>query len=312
MPRTTKMDSLDQVNKSLNGVMVTLEKMPSQLLAQRPAEDWTGVTSTAERRKLQNRLNQRAYRQRRNKWRGRSQPTTTSPSSGGEEEIPRKQTDSSPEDVLATMKGHLLTPSAEQRALAYSLLHRIYTNYSLRSPRVSDLQLLITLNVLNAMAHNAAKLGIPSEGLCRDEFISPFNLVGPSSVTQTIEDSTSSLPPPSLRPTALQMKISHHPWIDLIPFPCIRNNFLTALLTYEETGFDEDELCHDMCEVERGTPSDEKPLMIVWGAPWDPMGWEASLPFLRKWGWLIKGCEAEILESTNYWREKRGERRLAF
>jgi len=37
--------------------------MAPQLQARKPDEDWTGVTSTVERRRLQNRLNQRAYRQ---------------------------------------------------------------------------------------------------------------------------------------------------------------------------------------------------------------------------------------------------------
>jgi hypothetical protein len=37
-----------------------LQKMPHQSQVQASGEDWAGVTSTAERRKLQNRLNQRA------------------------------------------------------------------------------------------------------------------------------------------------------------------------------------------------------------------------------------------------------------
>lgn len=41
---------------------ITLGLMPQQTEVRRPNDDWTGVTSTAERRKLQNRLNQRAYR----------------------------------------------------------------------------------------------------------------------------------------------------------------------------------------------------------------------------------------------------------
>lgn len=43
--------------------MVVVETMPQLLNAHNPTEDWTGVTSAAVRRKLQNRLNQRAHRQ---------------------------------------------------------------------------------------------------------------------------------------------------------------------------------------------------------------------------------------------------------
>ena len=41
--------------------MLTLELMPEQLGVRIVGDDWTGTTSTKERRKLQNRLNQRAY-----------------------------------------------------------------------------------------------------------------------------------------------------------------------------------------------------------------------------------------------------------
>jgi len=40
---------------------LTLEPMPQQLGVRVAGDDWTGITSTKERRKLQNRLNQRAY-----------------------------------------------------------------------------------------------------------------------------------------------------------------------------------------------------------------------------------------------------------
>lgn len=41
---------------------IQLARMSQRAEVLRPADDWTGVTSTAERRKLQNRLSQRRYR----------------------------------------------------------------------------------------------------------------------------------------------------------------------------------------------------------------------------------------------------------
>lgn len=41
--------------------LVTFEPMAQQLDVRSPGDDWTGVTSSKERRKLQNRLNQRLY-----------------------------------------------------------------------------------------------------------------------------------------------------------------------------------------------------------------------------------------------------------
>lgn len=42
---------------------IHLSQMPHQVELRDWGEDWTGMASAAERRKLQNRLNQRAYRE---------------------------------------------------------------------------------------------------------------------------------------------------------------------------------------------------------------------------------------------------------
>lgn len=72
-----------------------------------------------------------------------------------------------------------------------------------------------------------------------------------------------------------------------------------------EAGFDDDELCVDVMEIYHAD-QENRPTLMVWGESWDGMGWEASAPFLKKWGWLLEGCP-DVLKSTNLWREKRGE-----
>ena len=42
--------------------VIAVNFMPQQAQVLQPEDDWTGVVSTAKRRRLQNRLNQRAYR----------------------------------------------------------------------------------------------------------------------------------------------------------------------------------------------------------------------------------------------------------
>lgn len=44
--------------------VIPLARMPQQATVQTQEEDWTGITDRTERRKLQNRLNQRALRMR--------------------------------------------------------------------------------------------------------------------------------------------------------------------------------------------------------------------------------------------------------
>jgi len=173
------------------------------------------------------------------------------------------------------------------------------------APRPTRLPTLVQLNVFSALTRNAAALGVSKEWLA-DDTISPFSRHGPD-LGLFFPGMASSVPyPDSLRPTALQVAVPHHPWIDLLPIPRLRDNILCA--TVEPDALDEDDLCYDLVEV---TGESDKASLIVWAEPWNPRGWEVSVAFLRKWGWLLKGCP-EILEATNYWREKRGEKRLAF
>ncbi|PKK45945.1 hypothetical protein CI102_9126, partial [Trichoderma harzianum] len=105
----------------------------------------------------------------------------------------------------------------------------------------------------------------------------------------------------SLPPTALQRSIPHHPWIDILPYPQIRDNLLRlesgVSTTMEKRQYDADSLCHWMSGL------------ILWGDPWDLASWEVTAEFLNEWGWTLEGC-VDLFRSTDYWRARRGERPL--
>ncbi|KAK3934274.1 hypothetical protein QBC46DRAFT_400251 [Diplogelasinospora grovesii] len=286
-----------------------------------PGDDWTGVTSTAERKKRQNRLNQRAYRRRKQAERDvRQMPARVAflqacaEAQGnrhvllqgqGEMQI-QQYPDNSPTSAgsrnTTPPDGPLLLTCPRRRAHAHDLLRQAYEDYSLSAPRPSHLPVLIRLNVLNALACNAVSMGFPPEGLCRDEFISPYSEQGPPNPHSPVPRTSC---PKTLLPTAAQRTISHHPWIDLFPFPRFRDNALHGVAAGV---FDEDELCGDILDV-NAPDTGAKAALITWGEPSDFRGWEASVEFLRKWGWLFRGCP-ELIEATNYWRAKRGEKTL--
>ncbi|KAL2834687.1 hypothetical protein BJY01DRAFT_239078 [Aspergillus pseudoustus] len=155
-----------------------------------------------------------------------------------------------------------------------------HTQYMLGSPRTDILFHPIQFNFIKALVQNMQVLGLTSE-LLHDDAISPFNLTGP---WQCDIDPALLV---SLRPTTIQRTVVHHPWLDLLPIPEMRDNLISA-----GESCDEIQLCLDM----KGHGM----------AHSDHMG---IIPFVRAWGWTLRGC-VDLFHSTNTWRARRNERLL--
>lgn len=112
--------------------------------------------------------------------------------------------------------------------------------------------------------------------------------------------------PPELLPTTLQKSIPHAYWIDIFPCHIMRDNLIRLYGQY-----DTHDLHHDLAKsLYEGFVDGEQRGCMVWGEPWTVNGWEVSEGFVKKWGFLLKGCLG-LLASTNRWRESRGEDGLA-
>jgi hypothetical protein len=196
---------------------------------------------------------------------------------------------------LKLLRKHSLSISQIQNIMnQYEMLSR--RDYLLGSPRVDQLLTLIQFNVFRALLSNTNTMGFGFAWLEDEDALSPFLLPRPTELST----------PASLLPTALQRTIPHHPWIDLFPFPHMRDNLLLA---EARGGYDEWGLCNDLVDF-CNVPA-EKTGLIVWTEPWDPSGWEVSEAFLQNWPWVLSGCR-ELMVSTNFWRERRGEETLAW
>lgn len=137
--------------------------------------------------------------------------------------------------------------------------------------------------------------------------------------------------PESLAPTGLQMSRPHSAWIDVFPFPKMRDNLIRWENYFSHAEFLTDLLgnlincmtaplprtthallkskAQDSAQGEDDdTPADRRGL-ILWGEPFQKDSWEVTPGFLRKWSWVVEGC-GELIESTNRWRTARGERPL--
>ncbi|CAD6440551.1 31b8fdc8-d8cc-4f92-a9bc-4f76885e6563 [Sclerotinia trifoliorum] len=311
---------------------VELTRMPQQTAVRCADDDWTGTVDSATRRKLQNRLNQRIYRQR-------HRATSESLANAGNEFMsetfqgrsvirnPINTCATEPLSITNPNENHLnhfaqpnITASsssagvdvkqwttgrvsgrqgfAQLRLTMAEFEEEARKNYYMGSPRSDQLLTLIQFNVLRALMQNTQTMGWDLDWLdCTVDPLSPW-----------LNLSSQPVPgahcPQALCPTPTQRTVPHHPWIDLWPIPQMRDTLLL-----HDGNYDEDKLCNDLLEF--GGLMNEQTGLIVWGEPWDIWGWEVSETFLRNWGWTVKGCE-DLLASTNAWRAKRGEEAIVF
>ncbi|EXJ83049.1 hypothetical protein A1O3_06866 [Capronia epimyces CBS 606.96] len=267
--------------------------MPQLAEAISREDDWTGTKDAAVRRRVQTRLNTRAYRKRK--------------------ALAKKA------EVSSATAGTLIKPEAlvecwdiEQQSVSIVPASRIQQLYNARNPLLPDksrkqqfkmvfplcpdhLIILLQFNALRALAVNRT--------LISGILVTPLDCA--EEVIHIIPYPTKpELVPSTLLPTTLQQTVPHGDWIDLFPCPVGRDHLIRAIGT-----FDEDELWADCIGgLYEGFPDDEvkRRGMIAWSPPWDIAGWEMSEGFLRKWGWLI-GDLPGALKATNQWRIERGE-----
>ncbi|KAL4874474.1 hypothetical protein BJY04DRAFT_203844 [Aspergillus karnatakaensis] len=271
-----------------------------------PEDDWAGLGDAKERRKRQNRINQRAFRQRKRAQQKKltiqqqiedmianGEVTLLPRSSSTDSSSPCSSSETNP--LVNTWERRMCFLGDEIDKLLERFSQRAVESYVHGSPSADHLLTLCKVNVFRAFMSNMLTLGMsPGPEWMDDDALSPFGTQLPGYVAP---DEL----PVSLRPTKLQTRVVHHPWLDFFPFPRIRDNLILA------GDFDDHPLCLDIMgfwEVK-----EESCGLLVWGDPTDPRNWEVSENFLRRWPWVVAGCP-ELLESTNRWRSSRGEKMI--
>ncbi|GFN18691.1 hypothetical protein AtubIFM55763_007627 [Aspergillus tubingensis] len=300
----------------------------------------TPADEKRQRKKLQNRVNQRARRLRlkSNHQQHKDQPTR--PYSVHRWRVSEHET-SSPSTSLTKSHSHNLSKIQSQTPTEPS----IPTSSSTTSIPPDHLLHLITHNVFRALYtnktllynHSTALLPGPTPNssihLIHEGLIFPI-------YAATIPNSHPSPIPASLFPTPSQRTLTHYSWIDLVPWPRMRENLIRW-----EMCFDHGEFVRDLVggyvmegwelfdgglkgggedvngriggrvvvEVDEDDDGDGEVSgnarngWIVWGEPHCKESWEVTPGFLRKWGWVVEGCVEEVVRWSNYWRVGRGE-----
>ena len=187
---------------------------------------------------------------------------------------------------------------------------------------------LIKYNVFRALAKNKAMLE------CLAVQYHTANLQTPADPT-VFPSYSVILPvaphlPGCLMPTSIQMNVVHSTWINLLPFPTMRDSLIERESEFGHSDFIKD-LVGELINLhifsskpvtsrstsvnegivkqrlnDENQTTDTSAGLVVWGEPYRIDSWEATPGFLRKWGWAVGDCH-ELVTSTNRWRESRGE-----
>ncbi|GFF59842.1 hypothetical protein IFM51744_10069 [Aspergillus udagawae] len=313
-------------------------------------------TAKKQRRKVQNRKNQRAHRLR---IREQDPGSVQTPRQFQVRRWRLDELDGCPsQDVSTALKGATATyisPRRPHTHVSASMFTPeragvprgpppptpVHTQTALTVPSfifplsTDHLLHLIQYNVFSAFVSNKRTLNTLLTGWT-DNPPSPTTcpISGPYRDDTTVYPLNPNIPL-SLVPTRLQQTRLHSIWINLFPFPRVRDNLIRR-----EGNFDHWELLQDLIgELMSATPARERqgtpltitvsdpetiwtlPLtagrdedevtarrkgLIVWGEPHDMQNWEATPGFFAKWSWVAEGCH-DLVESSNRWRLMRGE-----
>lgn len=115
--------------------------------------------------------------------------------------------------------------------------------------------------------------------------------------------------PPTLKPIELQHQLPHDPIIDTIPHSRLRFNIVRAIATGNLDASRFSASLRRSGAVLNVQGEARRSGLIVWNFPEQLSSWELSEAFFIIWGFLLEGCE-DFVAATNVWRSRRGERSL--
>jgi len=292
-------------------------------------ENWRGKNDPAERRRIQNRLNQRAFRERQRTGEATKsaspQNKTQSDEEGKDDDDEKKgsdgdddddeddddeEEDSSSEDEeddddddddAEQSNPGSPPPGPAARPHFTGQVPRAACTPATTVPSSDnpwdELAQLINRNFMQAVSANAQRLGLNTTAL----------RAGTATSTPRLRNAANL--PPTLKPVEVQHQLPHDPLIDTIPHSRLRFNILRAIATGNLDASRFSASLRRSGAVINVQGEARRSGLIVWNFPEQLASWELSEGFVMVFGFLLEGCE-DFIAATNVWRSRRGERSL--
>lgn len=154
------------------------------------------------------------------------------------------------------------------------------------------------LTILRAMLRIADRLGCNNQQLWELGCLSPFNS-GETVPTNHL--------PVTWRPTASQITVPHHPVIDFLPWPSVRDRVLMIFSLPEEARPPQAAGPMALVNLVYDLEDNSEGVRIYGGDPYEASSWEVGQVFFERWWFLF---DRDIIETSNNWRRLRGAQPL--
>ncbi|KAF3072490.1 hypothetical protein CFAM422_005445 [Trichoderma lentiforme] len=154
------------------------------------------------------------------------------------------------------------------------------------------------LTLLRAVLRISERIGCGQQ-LWNLEAVSPFS--------QGIATPSEQLPA-AWKPTASQILVPHHPMLDFLPWPEVRDRVINIFSMPDEMRPPNAKGPLALVNFAYDFEDNAEGIRIYGGDPYDPNSWEVGQVFFERW-WFI--FDRDVIENSNRWRQLRGAPPLA-
>lgn len=154
------------------------------------------------------------------------------------------------------------------------------------------------LTLLKGLMRIAERLGSPDDVWSLTSQ-SPFTKGG---------GTPAGLLPPTWQPTATQVLMPHHPFLDFLPWPSVRDKVINIFCLPEGSRPPSAAGPTGLANLAYDVEDNSEGVRIYGDDPYDPACWEVGQVFFQRWWFLF---DRDIIATSNRWRRLRGAPPLA-